>query len=67
MPNQAQHKSKTRTAWLQRFNAAIRAPSAMEQAFFEDRNARGLGVGLNEDGEIIRARDRKDMSDARDQ
>lgn len=39
--------------FLDRFSEAMREPDEAELAFWEDRRRRGLGVGMDEDGNIV--------------
>ena len=41
--------------YFDRFDALLSAPSALEDAFFKDRQERGLGVGMDDAGNIIYA------------
>ena len=43
-------------AWLDVFTEAMSKPTAHEIAFFERRRALGLGVGLDENGDLVYAR-----------
>ncbi|GGD83115.1 hypothetical protein GCM10010990_36480 [Croceicoccus mobilis] len=45
------------TSQLDDLAKAFSEPSAEEIAFHEDRRRRGLGVGLNEQGELVYQRD----------
>lgn len=44
-------------AWLDGFADMMAEPSEAERAFYEDRQTQGLGVGLDEVGRIVHARD----------
>lgn len=41
--------------WLDAFSAVLAEPSADERSFFEARRQQGLGVGLDETGNLIHA------------
>ncbi|WP_430431964.1 hypothetical protein [Oceanicaulis sp.] len=41
--------------WLDAFSAVLAEPSADEESFFEARRQQGLGVGLDETGNLIHA------------
>ena len=41
--------------WLDRFTDLMGEPGPGEEAFFADRRRRGLGVGLDENGNLVRA------------
>lgn len=43
--------------WSEAFNDVMFKPSAESIAFFKDRRARGLGVGLDADGNLLYQRD----------
>ena len=45
---------------LDAFIDKIAAPGPNEEAFFEERRRKGLGVGLDENGNLISERDRVD-------
>lgn len=44
------------SAWLDAFTEAMSNPTAQEIVFFERRRALGLGVGLDENGDLVYAR-----------
>lgn len=41
--------------WLEMFTTKMQAPSAIEKAFHDLRQARGHGVGLDENGKLVHA------------
>lgn len=41
--------------WFDKFVDAMGKPSPEEKAFYLDRNAKGVGVGLDEQGNMVRA------------
>lgn len=44
-----------KSVWLDRFTDLMGKPGPEEDAFFADRRRRGLGVGLDEKGNLVRA------------
>lgn len=53
-PNDAEY-----TAWSDRFIELMSKPGPNEEAFFAERRRLGLGVGLDENGNLVRAADLK--------
>ncbi|WP_404378629.1 DUF29 family protein [Caenispirillum salinarum] len=45
-------------AWLEAFSKKMSEPTPEEEAYFAERRRRGVGVGLDEAGRLIRASDR---------
>jgi|SRR6056297_468573 len=44
-----------KSVWLDSFTDLMGEPGPEEEAFFADRRRRGLGVGLDENGNLVRA------------
>jgi hypothetical protein len=44
--------------WLDAFGAKMSKPTPEEEAFFAERRRRGVGVGITENGRLVRAKDR---------
>ena len=44
-----------KSVWLDRFTDLMGEPGPEEEAFFADRRRRGLGVGLDEKGNLVHA------------
>ena len=44
-----------KSVWLDRFSDLMGEPGPEEEAFFADRRRRGLGVGLDEKGDLVHA------------
>jgi hypothetical protein len=42
-------------AWIDRFAEAMARPGEAEEAYFARRRELGLGVGLDDDGNLVRA------------
>ncbi|WP_040705777.1 hypothetical protein [Oceanicaulis alexandrii] len=49
------HTDDENDIWLDAFSAVLAEPSADERSFFEDRRQQGLGVGLDETGNLMHA------------
>ncbi|WP_282026293.1 TA system antitoxin ParD family protein [Limimaricola cinnabarinus] len=45
-----------KSVWLDRFTDLMGEPGPEEEAFFADRRRRGLGVGLDEEGNLVHAK-----------
>jgi len=47
--------SEAKSVWLDRFADLMGEPGPEEEAVFADRRRRGLGAGLDEKGNLVRA------------
>ncbi|OOY06956.1 hypothetical protein [Thioclava sp. F36-7] len=52
----SEYSGGVESAWLDAFTEAMSKPTAQEIAFFERQRALGLGVGLDENGDLVYAR-----------
>ena len=53
-------KARKKQKRLDAFIDKMATPGPNEEVFFEDRRRKGLGVGLDENGDLIKERDRAD-------
>ncbi|MEL7482362.1 MAG: hypothetical protein AAGJ29_12460 [Pseudomonadota bacterium] len=55
MPGRSRKSVDEENGWLDDFVEKMSQPGPNEEAHFAERRKRGLGVGLNAAGEIVRA------------